>query len=356
MKKNINKNIAVIVVALAVIVGGAVVAANATTTVGNNVSVGGTLGVTGNATFTTYASSTTSLNTQGTSHIGGNSVIEGTSTLTGALAANGGITVDTTNFTVSGTTGDIVTAGYASSTTSLNTQGTSHIGGNSVIEGTSTLTGALAANGGITVDTTNFTISGTTGDMVTAGYASSTTSLNTQGSFHAGGNAGIEGTLTMGTAATGLTFTGGYTTTAIQLGTSGTKLTLAAYDDHVIDINVTSASTDASNSVRPIHMIHTMTGVGGVGGRAEFELTTAVQLGGWANALKGYFKDMKEELREAAEHVLSVVDNGDRTINYDEAVEAVQILKPRLKSFLDEIKNIGSEYAKEENDSAVKTK
>ncbi|MBS3098855.1 hypothetical protein J4462_01440 [Candidatus Pacearchaeota archaeon] len=106
-----------------------------------------------------------------------------------------------------------------------------------------------------------------------------------------------------------------------------------------------------------------------VGGLAVYVLGTALacnmperKIGayeieeGAGYALKGYFKDMKEELREAAEHVLSVVDNGDRTINYDEAVEAVQILKPRLKSFLDEIKNIGSEYAKEENDSAVKTK
>jgi len=92
----------------------------------------------------------------------------------------------------------------------------------------------------------------------------------------------------IGTAATGLTFTGGYTTTAIQLGTSGSKMTLAAHDDHAIDINVTSASTDTSNSVRPLHMITTMTGTGGVGGRAEFQMTATGVLGGWANALKGY--------------------------------------------------------------------
>ncbi len=90
----------------------------------------------------------------------------------------------------------------------------------------------------------------------------------------------------IGTSATGLTFTGGYTTSAIQLGTSGSKITLAANDDHVIDINVTSGVTGAS--VLPIHMVHTMTLAGAVGGRAEFEVTANIALGGWANAVKGF--------------------------------------------------------------------
>jgi hypothetical protein len=34
-------------------------------------------------------------------------------------------------------------------------------------------------------------------------------------------------------------------------------------------------------------MKSTMTGIGGVGGRAEFYMTTDVALGGWSNALKG---------------------------------------------------------------------
>jgi hypothetical protein len=92
--------------------------------------------------------------------------------------------------------------------------------------------------------------------------------------------------ISIGTAATGLTFTGGYTTTAIQLGTSGSKMTLAANDDHVIDINVTSAAT--GGSVRPIHMIHTMTGATAVGGRAEFEVAPSIVAGGWVNAVKAY--------------------------------------------------------------------
>jgi hypothetical protein len=91
-----------------------------------------------------------------------------------------------------------------------------------------------------------------------------------------------------GACATGLTFTGSYTTAAIQCGTSAAKMTLAAADDHAIDVNTTCASTHASNSVRPIHMISTMTGAAGVGGRAEFEMTTNVELGGWCNALKAF--------------------------------------------------------------------
>ena len=135
------------------------------------------------------------------------------------------------------TVGDNVSVGGT-----LGATGATTLSSTLAVTGISTLTGALTANGGVTI----------------------------------------------GTAATGLTFTGGYTTTAIQLGTSASNMTLAVYDDHVIDINVTSGSTDGSNSVRPIHMISTMTGVGGVGGRAEFVMATEVVLGGWANALKGY--------------------------------------------------------------------
>ncbi len=72
-------------VLLATLMVGAVV--NATTTVGDNVSVGGTLGVTGATTLSSTLA------------------VTGISTLTGLLNANGGIAVDTDNFTVSGTTG-----------------------------------------------------------------------------------------------------------------------------------------------------------------------------------------------------------------------------------------------------------
>jgi hypothetical protein len=92
----------------------------------------------------------------------------------------------------------------------------------------------------------------------------------------------------VGDAPTGISFTGTYSTAALQLGTSGSKMNLAAQPDHAIDINTTSPSVDAANSVRPIHMISEMTGIGGVGGRAEFEMTTNVALGGWSNAVKAF--------------------------------------------------------------------
>lgn len=55
------------------------------------------------------------------------------------------------------------------------------------------------------------------------------------------------------------------------------------------DTNVTtsSASTDGGTSVEPFLVSTTMTGVGGVGGRGRFYLTTNVALGSWSNALKG---------------------------------------------------------------------
>jgi hypothetical protein len=52
-------------------------------------------------------------------------------------------------------------------------------------------------------------------------------------------------------------------------------------------VTATSASTSASVSVEPVVVSSTMTGIGGVGGRARFQLSTNVALGGWSNALKG---------------------------------------------------------------------
>ena len=99
----------------------------------------------------------------------------------------------------------------------------------------------------------------------------------------------VSGVHVSGTQVIGLWFEGTYSDSVITIGTSGSPISLAAQPDHAIDIYTTSPSTDAGNSVRPIHMTSTMTGIGGVGGRAEFEMTSNVALGGWANALKGYF-------------------------------------------------------------------
>lgn len=75
-------------------------------------------------------------------------------------------------------------------------------------------------------------------------------------------------------------------TTGLAIGTSGTNATLATYASKAISVYTTCASTDASNSVEPFLMYSTMTGAGGVGGRARFYMTTNVALGGWSNALK----------------------------------------------------------------------
>jgi hypothetical protein len=49
---------------------------------------------------------------------------------------------------------------------------------------------------------------------------------------------------------------------------------------------VSSASTDGGTSVESLALTTTMTGIGGVGGRAKFAMTTNVALAGWSNALK----------------------------------------------------------------------
>ena len=56
------------------------------------------------------------------------------------------------------------------------------------------------------------------------------------------------------------------------------------------NVTATSASTSGSSSVEPVVVSSTMTGAGGVGGRARFQLDSNVALGGWANALKAYTK------------------------------------------------------------------
>ncbi len=51
-------------------------------------------------------------------------------------------------------------------------------------------------------------------------------------------------------------------------------------------ITATSASTSGSNSMESMLVSTTLTGAGGVGGRARFALAANAALGGWANALK----------------------------------------------------------------------
>lgn len=87
------------------------------------------------------------------------------------------------------------------------------------------------------------------------------------------------------------------TTSAISItGASSTAQvnlahTLTAADDQCILMTSSSTATAGGTSQAPIKMTHTMTGVGAVGGRAEFNTTynAAGAAGGWTNALKGNF-------------------------------------------------------------------
>lgn len=81
-----------------------------------------------------------------------------------------------------------------------------------------------------------------------------------------------------------LEFVGGAT---LEIGTSGTPLVLTA-GTPIFDMYVTCASASGSTSAEPFYVKTTMTGTGGVGGRACFHLYTNATLGGWANALKAY--------------------------------------------------------------------
>lgn len=94
------------------------------------------------------------------------------------------------------------------------------------------------------------------------------------------GNLGILGTLTVGVDDTGydVKFFG---------ATAGCSWLWDESADQVV-LTRTSASTAGGTSVEPFVMSSTMTGIGGVGGRARFRLDTNVALGSWSNALKAH--------------------------------------------------------------------
>lgn len=84
----------------------------------------------------------------------------------------------------------------------------------------------------------------------------------------------------------GISMSGTYTGSPIQLGTNAIPIPLVDYTNRLMEMYSTSGSTDGANSVRSLYSKTTMTGAGGVGGRAEFHLYTDVALGGWSNAGK----------------------------------------------------------------------
>jgi len=89
-------------------------------------------------------------------------------TVTGAAALDGGITADTTAFTVADTSGNVATAG------------------------TLLAAGAASLNGGITVDTSNFAVNGTTGAVSTASTLAVTGLSTLTGGYRVGGDAELE--------------------------------------------------------------------------------------------------------------------------------------------------------------------
>ena len=142
----------------------------------------------------------------------------------GAAALDGGITVDTSNFTVNGSTGAVATlstlsvAGLVSDSNgpfgvndNTSITGTLSVSGlvndsngplglndNTSITGTLTASGAAALDGGISVDTSNFTVNGTTGAVATL----STLSVgglvsDSNGPFGVISNMAVTGTLTV---------------------------------------------------------------------------------------------------------------------------------------------------------------
>lgn len=70
------------------------------------------------------------------------------------------------------------------------------------------------------------------------------------------------------------------------IGTSGSPFPHKVVSDKCTAIYVTNNTTNASTSYEPHLWYTTLTGVGQVGGRGRFFMTTNVALGSWSNALK----------------------------------------------------------------------
>lgn len=71
-----------------------------------------------------------------------------------------------------------------------------------------------------------------------------------------------------------------------HIGLTGTPIVLTE-GTPTFALYATNAGTDGAVSAEPFFVSSTLTGVGQVGGRARFFMTTNVALGGWSNALKG---------------------------------------------------------------------
>jgi hypothetical protein len=115
--------------------------------------------------------------------VSGDMTVTGTQTFTGALAANGGITVDTTNFVVDGSTGAVSTAS------------TLTVSGATSLQSTLAVTGATGIDGDFDINTNKFTVASASGNTVIAGTLSVTGAQTLTGNTSMSGNATVGGTL-----------------------------------------------------------------------------------------------------------------------------------------------------------------
>jgi len=125
--------------------------------------------------------------------VGGTLAVTGTTTLTGAAAANGGFSVDSPAFTVANTSGNVSTTGTLAVTS------------------TTTLTGALTANGGITADAGAFSVADTSGNITTTG------------TLTVGGTAALNNGITVDTSAFTVANTSGNVATTGTLTVASTS-------------------------------------------------------------------------------------------------------------------------------------
>ena len=284
--------------------GSASAAGNATTiTAGAG---GATTGVGGAVTFTGGAGTNGNSAGGAASLIGGagqGSAAGGAAALTGGAAGatgNGGAATITAGAATTGTGGAASLTGGAVAT--LGTGGAATVtAGASTTSGAGGVASLLGGAGGGTGAGGAVAVTGgaggatnTTGGAVTiAGGADGGT--GTGGAVTIRGGAGdTNGAVSIGATNTASIAIGSSSATTTfggkaSVGTSGSPIDLlTTATNKALEIYSTSASTTAGTSVEPIYMKSTMTGAGGVGGHALFHMYTNVQLGDWANALKGY--------------------------------------------------------------------
>jgi len=170
------------------------------TTTGAGIYLTGSATTSANFYATGYATTTGGLYTQGAGHIGGNLTVDGTiDSVTGIDASD--LTIEATDdwtgefdfHNLGGTDADTVMpawqwdAGHSGMTPTTTGAGI-YLTGSATTTANLYVTGTGSfANDALTIDAS--------GNLTTTGYASSTTALNTQGSSHIGGNLTVDGTI-----------------------------------------------------------------------------------------------------------------------------------------------------------------